>query len=342
MKNFSRILTLTLLFVLGMTACATLPAASPTEAPPPTAVPTQPVVEPTPTEIPAASNSVEELARAALATQLGISVNGITVQSLEAVDWRNGCLEIEYKDIACTDAIVPGFRITLEANGQSYEYRSNLDGSLMLAAMPIMPTSNPALENIARTTLAKQLGIAEETISVVSVEAVDWPDGCLGINLTDTMCTAVITPGYRIVLQANGQTYEYHTNKDGSQMLLATALPAMGEVPALQVDIQGGIAGFCDHVTLYLNGLATYQSCSFSQETRYQLTAVQLQTLQNFVSQYGSFEETQADPAAADQMTVQFIFNGTGTQTPTPATYQQMQTLAMEIINLARGVSPDA
>lgn len=342
MKSLFRIFTLTILLFLGMTACAALPAASPTETPSPTDMPTQAPVESSPTDIPVAAHPVEELAREALAAQLGISVNKITLQSLEAVDWRNGCLEIDYKDAACTDVIVPGFRITLEANGQTYEYRSNLDGSLLLPAMPTTPTADTAIENIARSALAQQLGIAEDTISIVSVEAVDWPDGCLGVNLKDTMCITVITPGYRIILQANGQNYEYHANKDGSQMLLATTVPAVGEVPALQVDIQGGIAGFCDHVTLYLSGLTTYQSCNASQETRYQLTAAQLKTLQNFVNQYGSFEYTQADPAAADQMTVQFIFNGNGTLEPTPETYQEMQTLGMEVINLARGISPDA
>ncbi|MCB9134787.1 MAG: hypothetical protein H6636_05125 [Anaerolineales bacterium] len=337
-----RFLILVSLIVLGVTACATLPAASSTETPQATEAPTQPLPELSATENPVVSNPVEELARQALASQLGISVDSITVQSLEAVDWRNGCLEVNEKGVACTDVIVPGYRILLEANGQTYEYRSNLDGSVLLAAAPVFPVADSTVEELARTALAQQLGIAEASISLVSMDAVDWPDGCLGVNLTDIACITVITPGYRIVLQANGQTYEYHTNKDGSQMLLATTVPVMGEVPTLQVDIQGGIAGFCDHVTLYLSGLATYQSCNVSQETRYQLTATQLQTLQGFVSQYGSFEYTQADPAAADQMTVQFIFNGMGTLEPTPETYQQMQALATEIIYLARGISPDA
>ncbi|GAB4581104.1 MAG: hypothetical protein Fur0022_38510 [Anaerolineales bacterium] len=332
--------TLFLTFLLiGLTACATLPAAEqPTEPAPTEPIPTELPAEPTPT----ASNPVANLAREALAVQLGLPADSIAVQSIEAVDWPNGCLGIDYKDTACTEAIVPGYRLILQANGDAYEYRSNLDGTLLLLAEPIVTTPDNAVEEIARAALALQLGIAQDTITLISIEAVDWPDGCLGINLTDIACAAVITPGYRIILQANGQTYEYHSNKDGSQMLLAASVPATGEAPALQVDIQGGIAGFCDHVSLYLSGLATYQSCNVAQETRYQLTAKQLETLQNLVNQYGSFEITQSDPAVADQMTVQIIFNGQGAQTSTADTYQQMQTLAMEVINLARGISPDS
>src|SRR3954469_24565677 len=71
--------------------------------------------------------------------------------------------------------------------------------------------------------LAQQIQISADQITVVSAEPVDWPDACLGVESADTMCAQVITPGYRIVLSANGQQYEYHTNKDGSFIQLASA-----------------------------------------------------------------------------------------------------------------------
>jgi hypothetical protein len=343
MKPLKQILTLGMILLLGLTACATLPAA-PQEvtstAPPAEATATAVPVTETPT--PSTANPVAALAMQALAAQTGLSADSITVQTIESVEWTNGCLEINYEGTACTDVIVPGYRIILQAEGQSYEYRANQDGSLLLLAEPILTTPDTKVEEIAREALATQLGLPKTAITLVSLEAVDWPDGCLGITFSDMACITVITPGYRIILEANGQTYEYHSNKDGSQMLLATQLPNTEEVPALQVDIQGGIAGFCDHVNLYLSGLATYQSCNASQETRYQLTAPQIETLQALINQYKAFEFTQADPAVADQMTVQFIFNGQGTQDPGEDLYLQLQTLGMEVINLARGLTPDS
>ena len=52
-----------------------------------------------------------------------------------------------------------------------------------------------------------------------SVEFVEWPDACLGIAQRDVACAEVITPGYRIILEANGATYEYHTD-GGSRAVL--------------------------------------------------------------------------------------------------------------------------
>jgi hypothetical protein len=59
--------------------------------------------------------------------------------------------------------------------------------------------------------LAGQLDIAAEAITVRSVEAVEWPDSSLGCPGPGMMYAQVITPGYRIVLEANGQSYAYHT-----------------------------------------------------------------------------------------------------------------------------------
>jgi hypothetical protein len=79
---------------------------------------------------------------------------------------------------------------------------------------------NPAVQ-AAVEALAKEMNVPVASITVVSVEYVDWPDGCLGVRLPDTMCTQVIVPGYRVVLEANGQRYTYHTNASGSQVILA-------------------------------------------------------------------------------------------------------------------------
>ena len=75
----------------------------------------------------------------------------------------------------------------------------------------------------ARQDLAQRLNIPADEIKIVSVEAVEWPDGCLGVHIEGIMCLQVITPGYRVVLEANGAVYEYHTNENGSQVILAAA-----------------------------------------------------------------------------------------------------------------------
>ncbi len=79
----------------------------------------------------------------------------------------------------------------------------------------------PALK--ARADLAQRLSIDPDTIQLISVEHVDWPDGCMGIETPGVACIMVITPGYKVVLEAGGQQYEYHTNESGSAVRLVGA-----------------------------------------------------------------------------------------------------------------------
>jgi hypothetical protein len=66
--------------------------------------------------------------------------------------------------------------------------------------------------------LAARLDVKEDAITVVSADRVDWPDACLGVSQPDVACAEVITPGFRIFLEASGQKYEYHTD-GGSRAL---------------------------------------------------------------------------------------------------------------------------
>ncbi|MEZ4659814.1 MAG: hypothetical protein R2911_19845 [Caldilineaceae bacterium] len=74
-----------------------------------------------------------------------------------------------------------------------------------------------ALVQRSTDDLAAELGVAADTISLVQIEAVEWPDSSLGCPQPDMMYAQVITSGYQIVLETNGQTYNYHTdsNPDG-------------------------------------------------------------------------------------------------------------------------------
>jgi hypothetical protein len=78
-----------------------------------------------------------------------------------------------------------------------------------------------AIVALVSEALAAELQVDVDQVEVVSTEAVEWRDSCLGISDPETMCQMVITPGYRIVLSVDGQEYVYHTNEDGSVMLLA-------------------------------------------------------------------------------------------------------------------------
>ena len=72
----------------------------------------------------------------------------------------------------------------------------------------------------ARKMLVDQLKVDIDTIGLVSVEQVDWPDACMGIKQEGVMCAQIIVPGYKVVLSAGGQEYEFHTDEIGDVVRL--------------------------------------------------------------------------------------------------------------------------
>ncbi len=78
----------------------------------------------------------------------------------------------------------------------------------------VQATDNSVLD------LARRLQIEPETITVVSAEFVEWPDACLGISSPGIACAEVITHGFKVILEAAGQSYEYHTDANGNVALV--------------------------------------------------------------------------------------------------------------------------
>lgn len=65
----------------------------------------------------------------------------------------------------------------------------------------------------ARHDLAQRLGLNESEVTEVGVEPADFPDASLGAPVEDEMSAQIITPGWRIRLQAGGETYEYRATE---------------------------------------------------------------------------------------------------------------------------------
>ena len=70
----------------------------------------------------------------------------------------------------------------------------------------------------ARADLAKRLGQNPESFQLKKAEAVEWPDSSLGCPQPGFFYAQVITPGFQVVLEANGKEYDYHS--DGERIFL--------------------------------------------------------------------------------------------------------------------------
>ena len=125
-------------------------------------------------------------------------------------------------------AIVPGHRVVLQADGQRYAYHTGNgrwilceDAAAQKAEMEPTPqvelsAETQALVDKAIEDLSARLGTRADEIKVRSVEAVQWRDSSLGCPLPGMNYLQVITPGYLIRLEAGGEIYEYHGDKQNA------------------------------------------------------------------------------------------------------------------------------
>lgn len=97
----------------------------------------------------------------------------------------------------------------------------------------VPPTSAPivgevpaVLVDAARADLAARIGAdAAATAEIVVAEAVTWPDGSLGCPVPGEMYVQVLTPGYRLVFEANGVRHDYRLTETGAFRLCGRPLP---------------------------------------------------------------------------------------------------------------------
>ena len=97
---------------------------------------------------------------------------------------------------------------------------------------PLSTPADPGLQTLIELTrqdLAARLSVPTDEIALVEATGVEWSDSSLGCPQEGMSYLQVITPGYRIVLQANNQSYAYHTNRTGYFVYCTDPLP-----PSLQ------------------------------------------------------------------------------------------------------------
>lgn len=190
-----------------------------------------------------------------------------------------------------------------------------------------IPVDLTPAQRAALTALSENTGLPVDEIKLVSTEAVEWPDGCLGVQEEGLACTQVITPGFRIILDANGRQVEYRTNEDGTQIRPATV--------AMTWKREGGIAGFCDSMTVYLSGEVHASSCKGGQYVEERLIDVlsedEMAKFDEWLSKYGNVNIEVSDPkGVSDRMVVILTFMGTGSQQTLSASEKQ------ELVNFAQ------
>lgn len=209
-----------------VTATRPAPTTAPTSPAPPAATP--PAAGATGQAADAGLARAIANAQADLVRRFGPSALGATVVQAEAVEWPDASLGCPAPGMMYAQVVTPGYQVVLQSGGQTFAYHGDRSGNMKLCGTGTMATTPqapnqggsggaPSTSNLnaeiaaAKADLLKRVpSLKAEDIRVVSAESVTWNDGSLGCPKPGMMYTMALVPGYRIVLEAGGKTYDYH------------------------------------------------------------------------------------------------------------------------------------
>ena len=174
-------------------------------------------------------------------------------------------------------------------------------------AAPITADQPLAAENL-RGLLARQLQVDLVAVTVVSTEAVAWPDGCLGAAGAEEVCAQVVTPGYKITLSVDGQEYSYHSDNQGYWARLVAGPDAAVGRPI--ITWQGTVDnGSCMQATIGAGGVA-FGGCGGTMLGGKFVAPQRAALLAELAARYRSFS------AVTDAGQIEFTGQGSAAATP--------------------------
>ena len=191
----------------------------------------------------------------------------ITVVSTEEVEWGDTGLGCPHPDEMYAQMITPGYFIVLKSGGSTFDFHSGTDpeGPLVHCTEDGTPagpdpalqeepegetqmdadSARPRLIERAIADLVQATSAAAAEITVVSTEEVEWGDTSLGCPHPDEMYAQMITPGYLIVLESGGNTYDFHSGTDPEGPLIQCTedgTPALSGTIEVVTQMDAGVA----------------------------------------------------------------------------------------------------
>jgi len=83
----------------------------------------------------------------------------------------------------------------------------------------------------AKADLAQQLAISVTEINLTEATSVTWSDSSLGCPQEGMVYAQVLTPGYLILLEHGGNTFEYHASTSDSIITCENPFPPVPDIP---------------------------------------------------------------------------------------------------------------
>lgn len=160
-----------------------------------------------------------DLAAATLAEAIDVPLTRIKVESIRAVEWRDGSLGCPQPGQAYAQVITPGHRILLRVDTRVYAVHEANGRALVCQRKKATAEVTTGLEIAwgtksieARRDLAARLGVEEQHVVVSGATQTVWDDLSLGCPKPGMTYTPERVSGYIIRLRHGGREYTYHTD----------------------------------------------------------------------------------------------------------------------------------
>ena len=170
-------------------------------------------------ELTGEQRSVAQLAIDALAADLGIAKDRITVDTIRPVEWRDSSIGCPQPDRAYLQVVTPGHKITLRVDKQIHVVHEAADRAFVCHTSKSLAGITPQRELVfreqllaARKDLATRLGVAENEIRPTSGEEATWDDASLGCPEQDVDYKPGPVSGWVLKLRYRSSDYTYHTD----------------------------------------------------------------------------------------------------------------------------------
>ena len=78
----------------------------------------------------------------------------------------------------------------------------------------------PQVSQRVKQKVAELTKVNVDQVEILTVEPRTWPDGCLGIQSPDLMCTQALVRGWLVTVKSGKQRLNYRTDQTGNLVYL--------------------------------------------------------------------------------------------------------------------------
>lgn len=160
-------------------------------------------------------------AREALAAQLHIAADDITISNVVARTWSDSSMGCGTRGSMAATVITEGYAVTATAKGRDYEVHVSGTNAIVCQGSGLLRREPPAVRSAgldqlmeqARNDLAQRIGVAPASIRLRGFKPQQWPDSSLGCPQQSETIVVGPVDGFQLALMHAGRVYTYHTDR---------------------------------------------------------------------------------------------------------------------------------